>query len=78
MVFHAFTSGIYPLKPSKGTGNLGMSTRVAKVSDRSGLKILTAKQMLERSPIALSQLKVGNTSEKVQNEIRQIIYQRNY
>ena len=48
MVFHAFTSGIYPLKPSKGTGNLGMSTRVAKVSDRSGLKILTAKQMLER------------------------------
>ena len=76
MVFHAFTSGIYPLKPSKG--NLGMSTRVAKVSDRSGLKILTAKQMLERSPIALSQLKAGNTSEKVQNEIRQIIYQRNY
>ena len=30
--------------------------------------------MLQRLPIALAQVKVGNTSENVLNEIRQIIY----
>ena len=29
------------------------------------LKILTPKQMLQRLPIALAQVKVGNTSEKL-------------
>ena len=38
------------------------------------IKILTLKQMLQRLPIALAQAKVGNTSEKLLNEIRQIIY----
>ena len=39
-----------------------------------GLKILTSKQMLQRLPIALSQVKAGNTSENLLNKIRQIIY----
>ena len=39
-----------------------------------GLKILSPKQMLQRSPIALAQVKADNTSEKLLNEIRQIIY----
>ena len=39
-----------------------------------GLKILTPKQMLQRLPIALAQVKAGNTSENLLNEIRQIIY----
>ena len=30
--------------------------------------------MLHRLPIALAQVKAGNTSEKLLNEIRQIIY----
>ena len=30
--------------------------------------------MLQRIPIALAQIKVGNTSENLLNEIRQIIY----
>ena len=30
--------------------------------------------MLQRLPIALAQVKAGNTSENVLNEIRQIIY----
>ena len=38
------------------------------------LKILTPKQMLQRLPIALTQLKAGNTSENFLNEIHQIIY----
>ena len=47
---------------------------VAKVSDRKQLKILTPKQMPQRLPIALAQVKVGNKSENLLNEMRQIIY----
>ena len=39
-----------------------------------GLKIFTPKQMLQRLPIALAQVKVGNNSESLLNEIRQIVY----
>ena len=39
-----------------------------------GLKILTPKQMLQRLPIALAQVKAGNSSENLLNEIRQIVY----
>ena len=38
------------------------------------LKILTPKQMLQRLPIALAQVKARNRSENLLNEIRQIIY----
>ena len=34
----------------------------------------TPGQMLQRLPIALAQLKVGNNSEKLLNEIRHIVY----
>ena len=39
-----------------------------------GLKILTPKQMLQRLPIALAQVKAGNNSENLLNEIWQMIY----
>ena len=39
-----------------------------------GLKILTPKQMLQRLPIALAQVKTGNNSQNLFNEIRKIIY----
>ena len=39
-----------------------------------GLKILTPNQMLSRLPIALAQLKAGNSSERLKNEIRQLSY----
>ena len=39
-----------------------------------GIKILTPNQMLSRSPITLIQLKAGNNSEKLKNEIRQLLY----
>ena len=38
------------------------------------LKILTPNQMLKRLPIALAQVKTGNNSESLLNEIRQIVY----
>ena len=40
----------------------------------SRLKVLTPKQMLQRLPIALAQVKAGNNSESLLNEIRQIVY----
>ena len=39
-----------------------------------GIKILTPKHMLSRLPISLAQLKAGNNSEKLKNEIRQLLY----
>ena len=45
-----------------------------KSKNGEGLKILTPKQMLQRLTIALAQVKAGNTSENLLNEIRQIIY----
>ena len=42
--------------------------------NHSELKISTPKQKLQRSPIALAQVKAGNNSEILLNEIRQIVY----
>ena len=39
-----------------------------------GLKILTPDQMLGRLPITIAQLKAGNNSKKLLNEIRQLLY----
>ena len=60
MVLTTFKSGIF---------------QVSKESqDGKGLKILTPNQMLKRLPIALAQVKAGNNSESLLNEIRQIVY----
>ena len=45
-----------------------------KATKRTGLKILTTKQMPQRLPIALAQVKAGNNSENLLNEIKQIVY----
>ena len=42
--------------------------------EESGLKILTPKQTLQRLPIALAEIKAGDNSEGLLNEIRQIVY----
>ena len=39
-----------------------------------GLKILTPNQMLSRLPNSLAQLKAGYNSEKLKNEIKQLLY----
>ena len=38
------------------------------------LKILTPNQMLSRLAITLAQLKAGNNSNKLKNEIRELLY----
>ena len=39
-----------------------------------GLKILTSNQTLSRLPMSLAQLKAANNSEKLKNEIRQLLH----
>ena len=43
-------------------------------SNRSGLKILTNKQMLNRLPILLAQIQAGNNFKSLKNGIIQILY----
>ena len=64
LMYNAFRSGIFHRleKSQEGEG----------VDER--LKILTPNQMLKRLPIALAQVKAGNNSESLLNEIRQIVY----
>ena len=42
-----------------------------------GVKILTPKQLITRLPILLAQLKAGNNSQKLKNEIIQLLYSLN-
>ena len=44
-----------------------------KATKGTGIKILTHKRMLQRLPIALAQVKAGNNSEDLLNEIRKIV-----
>ena len=45
-----------------------------KVTEGKGLKISTPNKLLTRLPILLGQIKTGNDSCKLNNEIRQILY----
>ena len=66
MTLNAFRSGLFPIKEKQG------KRRPSDLATQ--LKILTPKQILQRLPIALAQVKAGNTSENLLNEIRQIMY----
>ena len=57
LTLNAFKRGIFPIKATQG----------------KELKILTPKQTIQRLPIALAQVKAGNTFDKLLNEIRKII-----
>ena len=50
------------------------STEQRRNQKGGGLKILTPDQMLSRLPIPLAQLKAENKSEKLKNEIRELLY----
>ena len=54
--------------------SLILSEAKNKATKGTGLKILTPKQILQRLPITLAQVKAGNNSESLLNEIRQIVY----
>ena len=48
-----------------------------KANKGKELKILTPQQMLQRILIALAQVKAGNNSKNVSNEIEQVVYSLN-
>ena len=60
------------------TNMLGLESEESVAERRNqqgeGVKILTPNQLLSRLPISLAQLKAGNNSEKLKNEIRQLLY----
>ena len=60
LIYNVFRSGIFH--------------RLEESQKGEGLKILTPNQILKRFPIALAQIKAGNNSESLLNEIRQIVY----
>ena len=72
VVLKAFQSGIFhKLEASqKREGANEMSRVNASEGVNERLKILTPNQMLKRLPIALVQVKAGNNSESLLNEIR--------
>ena len=45
-----------------------------EVKEGIGLKILTPNKLLTRLPILIVQIKAGNNSYKLKNEIRQILH----
>ena len=71
-VLTAFRSRIFHRleKSQDGEG----ANEMSRVNASERLKILTPNQMLKRLPIALAQVKAGNNSESLLNEIRQIVY----
>ena len=44
-----------------------------KTKQGKGLKILTSEQMIQRLPIALAQVKAGNNSKSLLNEILKLL-----
>ena len=48
--------------------------QIKEKKNGKGLKILTPKQIPQRLPIALAQVKVGNTSENLLNAIKETMY----
>ena len=60
MVYKAFESKIF--------------LKTEELEKGTGLKVLTLKQMLQRLPIALAQIKASNNSGSLLNEINQILY----
>ena len=45
-----------------------------KVNEGTSLKILSPNKLLTRLPVLLAQIKAGDNSYKLKNEIRQILY----
>ena len=67
-----------PLKTAENEKIIDIVEKILELNSENqlglGLTILTPNQMRSRLPISLAQLKAGNYSVKLQNEIRQILY----
>ena len=66
------------LKTEENEKIIDFVERILEINDKiksgQGLKYLTPNQMLSKLPISLEQLKAGNNSEKLKNEIRKLLH----
>ena len=69
-VLNNFKSDIFPIK-SDTIPKESFMGETSTQKEGEGLKVLTPKQMLQRLPIALAQIKASNNLER---QIRQIVY----
>ena len=61
-------------KPDKIVDIVEEVLKFNEQQEGKGLKILTPNQMVCRLPISLAKLQAGNNSQKLKNEIRQLLY----
>ena len=61
-------------QPNETVNIVGKILEFNRQQSGQGLKTLTQSQMLNRLPISLAQLNAENNSEKLKNEIRQLLY----
>ena len=61
-------------QPNETANIVGKILEFNRQQSGQGLKTLTQSQMLNRLPISLAQLNAENSSEKLKNEIRQLLY----
>ena len=65
----SYTTNMPNLESEESAAEQGKRNQQGK-----GLRILSPKQILSRLPISLAQLKAGNNSKKLKNEIRQLLH----
>ena len=76
-IIRAFQTGIFLYIDGNeeiNTANMSDLESEESATEGKGLKILTTNEMLGRLPISLAQLKAASNSEKLKNEIRQLLY----
>ena len=61
-------------KPDKIVDIVEEVLKFNEQQEGKGLKILTPNQMVRKLPISLAKLQAGNNSQKLKNEIRQLLY----
>ena len=54
--------------------SMNMCRNISYSKQGKGIKILSPKQILQRLPKGLAQIKANNNSKRLLNEIRQIVY----
>ena len=69
-----YNARVMAIKFIEDYGSMILEAKRLVKQEGEGLKILTPNQMLKRLPTALTQVKAGNNSESLLNEIRQIVY----
>ena len=65
-----YNAGDNAIKFIEDYGSMILEAKKIVKQEGKRLKILTPNQMLKRLPIALAQIKAGNNSESLLNEIR--------